>query len=205
MPLTFGLVPHTDAADMRDALRGLCARLSAEASVEIAPRLYGSPAALAAAAGKGLLDIAWIAPLLLAEPGLSATEPLLSVVREGAASYHAIVFVPAASAVRAPGDLVGKRIAWGPKTSASGYVVPRVELSRRGIDVRTAFAEETVHPSAAAVAVAVQDGRADAGATYAVYQKGDPTQPLMKSGFADFLPSLLRARHRRPRGPSPPT
>jgi ABC-type phosphate/phosphonate transport system substrate-binding protein len=190
MALTFGLVPHTDDAEMRDALRGVCARLSKEVSVEIAPRLYGTPGALATAAGRGLLDVAWVAPLLLAEPDLSATEPLLSVVRQGGAAYHGVVFVPLGSPIRTVAELVGKRMAWGPRTSASGYVVPRVELARRGFDVAHGFAEESFHPSAAAVAVAVHEGRADAGATYAVYENGDPTRPLMKSGFADFLPGL---------------
>jgi ABC-type phosphate/phosphonate transport system substrate-binding protein len=63
--------------------------------------------------------------------------------------------------------LRGLRVAWVDPCSASGYVMPRIQLAALGIDPRKAFVEEVFAGSHDAAVQAVIDGRADVTATFA--------------------------------------
>lgn len=188
MPVHFGVAPHTREAPMCAALDDLCARWSAASGVEIAYKAYGAPLGLAVAFAQGEVDVAWTSPTLLLEEPFANAVPLLSIVREGTASYHSVVFTKRGARVEDARDLTGARIAWVAKTSAAGYIVPRAALARAGLDVTTV--KDLFLQSHAAVAFAVAEGRAAAGATYALFERHDPSRPLLKSGYRDFLPGL---------------
>ena len=202
MGVIFGLVPHTSDVVTAAALHRLAARLGEETGLEVTLRGFSSPMGLAIGLSEGAVDMAWTSPTLLFEESMRVVDPILSVVREGAAAYHAVLFVAADSPITRPEELAGRTVAWVAKTSAAGWMVPRVALARRGIDVRTCFRSELFLQSHASVAWAVKERRVDAGATYAVFEGGDSSRRLLKSGFGDFVPELA-ARVLLAAGPIP--
>jgi ABC-type phosphate/phosphonate transport system substrate-binding protein len=98
-----------------------------------------------------------------------------------------VLFVEASSPFQHVEDLQGGSVAWVDPTSASGYLHPRLQLASRGIDTRRLFREEQFFGSHAAVARAVLDGKADAGATFAEWP-GDG-QPVRRAGFLEIDPN----------------
>lgn len=189
--LTFGLVPVTDDARTRIHLSDLCALLGDAVGGTITPHRAPSPLALASAIQAGRVQLAWLSPtLLVTAAGLSALLPLVSSVREGVTSYHAALFVADTSPLWSVHQLAAARprAAWGAPTSASSYLFPRAALRRRGLDPRKLFSAETFHDTHGGVAEAVLRGKADVGATFAVYEGGDPTRRLSRAGFLGVVP-----------------
>ena len=183
-PLSFGCVPHTDDLETRAILGELCRALTDKVRATVRSHRAPSPALLASAFGAGRIDVAWVSPvLLLTAEGMRDAIPLVSAVREGVASYHAVLFTAADSPLRSPSDLVRARAAWVAKTSAAGYLVPRLALAARGLRPDEIFAREEFLDSHGAVARAVLEGEADVGATFAVFEEADPTRPLVAAGF----------------------
>lgn len=161
--LTMGFPPATDAN-----LRGEFASfLSASAEVEIAVSEAPSYERLATMLNDGKAQLAWLAPIpYIALSAAGAVTPL--VYHERARKHYcSAVIVPADSHVKRLADLRGARAAWVDRHSAAGFVVPRIELKRAGVDPRTELAEETFAGSHEAVAAAVAESRVDFGATFA--------------------------------------
>ena len=203
--LTFGCVPHTDDDETRAHLAELCAWLTRHLGVEVQAHRAGSPEALAAAFAERRVDIAWVSPaLLVTSAGLTAARPLVCSVRQGLASYHTVLFVERGSTMRSQSDLKGARVAWVSPTSAAGYIVPRLSLAAHGLDPRDLFASETFHDSHGNVVRAVMERRAEVGATYAVFEGGDPTKPLVRAGFLDVPGADARILHAAGPIPSDP-
>jgi phosphonate transport system substrate-binding protein len=90
--------------------------------------------------------------------------------------------------VERPEDLRRARVAWVAPTSASGYLFSRLALLRRGLNPAVLFGTENFYDAHGRVAAAVLEGRADVGATFAVYQGGDPARPLVRAGFLGAVP-----------------
>ena len=194
--LTFGCVPHTDDESTRARLTELCAWLTKHLGLLVKPHRAPSPEALASAFASGRVDIAWVSPaLLVTSSGLANARPLVCSVRQGLASYHTVLFVERASHMRSQSDLKGTRAAWVSPTSAAGYIVPRLSLAAHGLDPRELFAAETFHDSHGNVVRAVVERRADVGATYAVFENGDPTKALVRAGFLDVPGADARIIH----------
>jgi phosphonate transport system substrate-binding protein len=188
---TFGVVPHVNDDATWGALGEVCRLVGDDARIEVQPHFASSPATLAAAIEHGDVHFAWVSPtLLLLSEHLGTAVPLLSAVRQGTTFFHALLFVAAGSPIHAVEDMAGRSVAWVARTSASGYIVPRLGLARRGIDLHGFFGRELMCDSHAAVAWRVLRGEADIGATYGVFERGDPSRPLVKSGFGDFVPEL---------------
>jgi phosphate/phosphite/phosphonate ABC transporter binding protein len=149
------------------------------------------------------VDLAWVSPVLfLTAPELRNAHPLVNAMRQGGAMYHSVVFTRTDSKIRSPTQLVGARMAWVAKTSAGGYLVPRLTLAARGIRPDDHFREEIFTGSHGGVVTAVMNGEADAGGTYAVFEDGDPTKRLLRSGLDD-LGDDVKARVILSAGPIP--
>ena len=183
-PLTFGCVPHSEDVTVRAVLGDFCARLSELCHVPVRPHRAPSPSALASAFDAGRVDIAWASPVLvLTARELERAIPLVSSVREGEASYHSVLFTAASSTIRSPSDITQARAAWVARTSAAGFLIPRLALASRGFVPDEIFSVEAFLHSHGAVVKAVLEGDADVGATFAVFERGDPTKPLVRSGL----------------------
>lgn len=194
--LVFGCVPHTDDEQTRTRLIELCEWLSARVGTRVRPHRAPSPGALASAFGAGRIDVAWVSPsLLLTSPALENARPLVSSIRQGLAGYHAALFVEKSSRWRSPSDLRGARAAWVAESSASGYIVPRLSLAAHGLDPRELFASERFYDSHGNVTRAVLGGTADVGATFAVFERGDPMAKLVGAGFLEVPGAEARILH----------
>src|SRR5512143_2655797 len=110
----------------------LATLISRLADVDLTGRAYQSYQELTSAMRDREVDVAWLPPI-----------PFLALAREGAAvplaslragAYASAILVRADSPLERPATLVGARAAWVDRHSASGFVVPRMKLSRLGID-----------------------------------------------------------------------
>jgi len=182
-PLHFGLVPVHDDEATHDALNELTTALSRHLG-PCHPVCCETPRELAERFEAGELQLVWSSPTL-ALTALGDSVPLVASVRQGVAYYHGVLFVLRDSEIRGPMDARGQHMAWVAQTSAAGYLFARVALASLGLELDDFFGEESFLGSHGAVADAVLGGEADIGATFAVFEAGDATQPLLRAGFSD--------------------
>jgi phosphonate transport system substrate-binding protein len=185
--LRFGLVPSDDTPEIRAHVRELCASLARRIGQRVKPLIAHKPHELVWAFADSRVDLAWISPSLFVM-GLDGVTPLASSVRQGMTAYFGVLFVEASSRYRSVYDLRGARVAWAAKTSASGYVFPRLALASHGLDPRTLFGAEDCFDSHGDVAREVLSGRFDVGATFATFEGGDATKEISRAGFLDAAP-----------------
>ncbi len=168
--LVFGLaVPETLAAP--DAGVGTLIRwIGARAGVDLVRFQVPSYEALARQMVEGALHVAWLPPIVflrLELEGIAAPLVVNRRRRTGSSGYQSVLVVPLASDAESLEDLRGASVAWVDPLSASGYVLPRIQLAARGIDPRHIFSQERFYGSHKAVVKALIDGQADVAATFA--------------------------------------
>jgi len=165
MRFTFGYAAP-EATDAAPKMTELITLVGKKAQADIAVRVLPSYHHVAQLVHKGELDLAWVSPIpFIALLRSESVVPLASPQR-GGAHYHGAILVGADATIGNLSALVGKRAAWVDRYSAAGFVVPRIELAKAGLDVKTAFASQRFLGTHAAVVQAVSDGSADFGATY---------------------------------------
>ena len=166
--LAFGYAGRAAAAASRRKMDEFARLLGQLAGVGLTAVSFDAYDALADAAHRGFLDLAWMPPIpFLTLWRRGEVTPVVAHHRGGASQFHGVLIVRADSPIRNPVGLRGTRAAWVDRRSASGFVLPRVELAHLGVDPRTAFASERFYGSHEAVVRAVVGGRADFAATYA--------------------------------------
>jgi phosphonate transport system substrate-binding protein len=164
--LTFAYAPSEAAEEATQATAELMALVAKKANVEIRVEALASYNQVTQSLHQGTVDLAWVPPIpYIALSRNKSVAPLASPQR-GGTHYHGAIIVRADAPVGELGALVGKRAAWEDRYSAAGFVVPRIELARSGLDVKSAFAAQRFYGSHARVAQAVADGEADFGATF---------------------------------------
>jgi phosphonate transport system substrate-binding protein len=184
--INVGIVLTTNDEPRAAALTVFCTSLAEHLQKSVTPKPLLSPKLLAESLRQNEVQLAWVSPtLLVMSPLLNEVTPLLCTVREGVAFYHAALFVPQGSFIRGPSQLKGARVAWVAPSSAAGYIIPRISLVRQGLSLHNLFREEIFCNSHLGVCRAVMSGHADLGATFAVFAKGNPDSPLVRSGFAE--------------------
>lgn len=184
MELTFGAVPHTDDGQTRVLLAEFCARWSKRVNVPIRPHRAPSPGSLQAAFRRDRVQLAWVSPaLFLLSDAFASAVPFASAVREGDSRYNGVLFVRDASPIRSVESLRGSKVAWVAPTSAAGYLMPRLAIAKQGLDPNELFASEVFLDTHGAVARAVAEGRADVGATHALFNDADPSRGMRSTGF----------------------
>ena len=159
-----GLIPLGEAGDAR--VQAFATALAEAVGMEIDLHHAADYRALTSAVEQGLVQFAWLPPLAAARAVRTGTiTPAAIAVRHGATSYYAGLITLASSPVRTLADLRGLRAAWVDRESASGYVVIRAALRRKGVSLVDAFSQDLFLRSHAEVARAVDQGQADVGAT----------------------------------------
>jgi phosphonate transport system substrate-binding protein len=186
--ITLAVVPSSTPGDSRLVLDGLCVALTKLLDTPVSGINSRSYQDLAAELEKGRVDYAWMSPtLMLLTSEHIQLRPLLSAVRDGTTDYCAALFVADEMPIESVEELQGRTIAWVDTTSASGYLLPRLQLAARGIDPTRFFRQELFLRSHAEVVKAVLDGRADVGATYA--HRPAEGEPIKRAGFIDVAPT----------------
>lgn len=184
--VSFGCVLATDDEACRQKLGRLCDLLAGALGAAVRPVVLDSPAELAWLFGMGDLDLVWSSPTLaLLSSEMRSGVPVVRSIRQGTPHYHGVLFVRQDSSIESPMHLRGRRAAWVAQTSASGYLFARVALAGHGLDPEGLFASEQFYEHHGEVALAVLRDEADVGATYAAFERGDPTLPLVRAGFLD--------------------
>jgi len=107
----------------------------------------------------GGIEVAWMPPLLHARAVSEGA--LLAAVSEraGGLAYRSALLVKDSSVYRAVADLKGARAAWADRSSASGYLFPRLHLQATGLDPRRDLQSEKFLGSPALACAAVAGGR----------------------------------------------
>lgn len=169
-PIVFGLVMRSSDEALTQPLDALAAWMRAEASVELELSPCSSYEALARSAREW--DLGWLPPVVYARLAEAVT-PVGSILREGKkATYSAALVVAESSPLRALSDLSGVRAGWVDPWSAAGYVVPRIELARAGIEPGAAFTSERFHGGHREVIRALVAGECDVAGTFARSAEG---------------------------------
>jgi phosphate/phosphite/phosphonate ABC transporter binding protein len=163
-----GLASMQNADSARPPLAAFATWIGDRAQAELSVKFVDSYEALAECLRQKKVDFAWLPPIvfvLLEKAGV--VEPLVSNHRGGQAAFQAVLVVHADSRIRTLDGLRGTRAAWVDPYSATGYVLPRVQLAALGVDPRTAFAAQRFYGSHDAALSAIVSGQADVAGTFA--------------------------------------
>lgn len=185
--ITLAVVPSSTPGDARLALDSLCIALTKLLDMPVHGINCATYSDLAQELEKDRVDYAWMSPALMILTNENIQlRPLLSAVRDDRTEYCAAFFVDGKRPYRTLEELRGGVVAWVDRTSASGYIVPRIHLAARGFDPIRFFRKELFLGSHAEVVRAVLDGRADVGTTYG--QRPDDGEPVRRAGFLHVAP-----------------
>lgn len=119
----------------------------------------------------GTVDVAWLAPMALAQAHHQGVHVVGVCERNTRLSYHSALLVRDDAPAHGPAELGEIRAAWVEKSSASGYFFPRLHLQRHGVR----FASETFAGTFAQGCALVERGEADVCAMFA--HSDQPTPP----------------------------
>lgn len=185
--ITLAVVPSSTPGDARQALDALCGALGKLLATPVRGINCASYSELALELERDRVDYAWMSPTLMILTNENIQlRPLLSAVRDDRIEYRACMFVDGTRSFQSIEQVRGGVVAWVDRTSAAGYIVPRIHLASRGIDPSDYFGKELFLRSHADVVRAVLDGRADVGATYG--QRPDEGDPVRHAGFSHVAP-----------------
>lgn len=197
LPIRFGLVTQSWTDDKIAAFEALTAWMAEHCAIDLQRRDADSYEELAGRVRDGSVDLAWLPPAVYARIAEGTTE-LGSIVREGQSSYLSALVVAEGSAWRSVADVHALRAGWVDPWSAAGFVLPRIALSKRGIDPSDAFRTERFFGSHKAVLAALASGECDVGAVYARL-RGDGSIEGAWTDVADLSVRVLETF-----GPIPP-
>lgn len=175
--LSFALVQTRSSKETADRFEELAAFLRARGLVELTGRPLPSYKQLAASIRDGSSDVAWLPPVVYAWLAEGVT-PIGSIVRAGTSEYSSALVVRDDSSIQGLADLAQVRAGWVDPWSAAGYVVPRLELARRGILPDKAFRSETFHDSHREALLALGRGACDVAGVYAGAWRDVPDVPV---------------------------
>ena len=166
MHLVFGLVAAPPEGEASASFEKLAAWMQTHDDVEIERKVWPTYRALAESVRAGESDVAWLPPVVYAWLAEGVT-PLGCIARGGSTTYSAALVVTEASSIHVLADLSGARAGWVDPWSAAGYVVPRIELARAGIDPTTTFKSEKFYGTHRDALLALAAGECDVAGTYA--------------------------------------
>jgi phosphate/phosphite/phosphonate ABC transporter binding protein len=165
--LVLGLVPSARLRERDPRIRTFVHALGDRAGLYIIERAVSTYEELEHEMTVAHIDIAWLPPLLFARLERDAVAVALASRAEERNTYASVLVANDRSPIATIADLAGRTIAWVDRLSASGYVVPRLALSARGVHPQATFAHEFFAGSHAEALRAVLEGRADVAATFA--------------------------------------
>jgi phosphate/phosphite/phosphonate ABC transporter binding protein len=166
--LSFGLVVAD--GDPEASFDDLAKWLAEHADLELERKRATSYQELATSVREGSSDIAWLPPVVYARIAEGVT-PLGSIVREGRTDYTSAIVVAKSSTITSLEEMGGARAGWVDPWSAAGFVVPRIELARRGINPKRTFRTEAFFGTHRETMLALARGTCDVASTFARVQE----------------------------------
>ena len=192
MKLVFGLVAAPAEGDVSAAFERLATWLHEQGELTLERKAWPTYRALADSVRESKTDVAWLPPVVYSWLAEGVT-PLGCIARGGNTSYSAALIVAASSKLVTLPDLRGARAraGWVDPWSAAGYVVPRIELARAGIDPTATFASEVFHGTHRHALLALMRGECDVVGTYARIREGDEDHSGAWSEIEDLRVRVL--------------
>jgi phosphonate transport system substrate-binding protein len=170
--LTMAFVPSRDVAAIQLSADKIASYLSKELNRPVKSVTLSSYAAVTQALTAKTADIGWVGPLdYLISHEQNGSYPVTCSLRPGdtpgslVPGYKAFVIVKSDSGINELKDLKGKSFAFGDPTSASSNLVPKGALIKAGVDPNKDLKSVNIS-NQSAIAIAVYEGKADAGAIY---------------------------------------
>jgi len=161
--LRVALLPDEDPSTVLTNNQALKAHLEAALGKGIELVVTPDYTTMIAAMRHGQLELGYFGPLsyVLAKQ-TCAIEPFACLVKHGKPTYTSVVIAGVGSGVTKLGDLKDKQIAFGDVASTSSHLVPKGLLFAAGLRTGRDY-REVFLGNHDAVALAVQNGHADAG------------------------------------------
>ncbi len=190
--LVFGLVASPEEEQASKSFDRLATWLRDHAELTIERKAWPTYRALADSVREGKTDVAWLPPVVYSWIAEGVT-PIGCIARGGNTSYSAALVVAASSKLVTLPQLRGAkaRAGWVDPWSAAGYVVPRIELARAGIDPTVTFASETFHGTHRDALLALVRGDCDVVGTYARIREGEEEHSGAWSELEDLRVRVL--------------
>ena len=159
-------VPSRDISVIQLSADKIAAYLTKQLGRPVRSVTLTSYAAVAQALTAKTADLAWVGPLdYLISHEVNGAYPITCSVRGGALGYKAFIIARKDSSINTVADLKGKSVVLGDVVSASSSLVPRGAMIKAGLnpdkDIKTVNISNQ-----SAIALAVYEGKADAGAIY---------------------------------------
>jgi eukaryotic-like serine/threonine-protein kinase len=130
-------------------------------------RRFASYSTLVDALCEDEIELAWLPPVAyLRARQLGPVHLLLALARGGTTAYGSALVASPRGGIQSLAQIRGKRVAWVDVWSAAGYLMPLGVLREAGLDPAQVFASQAFVGSHRAVLDALEQGRADLGATY---------------------------------------
>jgi phosphonate transport system substrate-binding protein len=109
------------------------------------------------------LDMAYFGPLsyVLAR-SKSNIEAFAALKKKGTTTYQAVIIANTGAGINSLADINGKDVAFGDPASTSSHLIPKSMLKEKGLEAKKNYQEHFLG-SHDAVAIAVQNGKAQAG------------------------------------------
>jgi phosphonate transport system substrate-binding protein len=164
--LNFGLVPAEDPRIVISNNKPLIDHLSKTLGMEVKPFVATDYNGVIEALRAKKLDIALLGPFsyVLAASVADAEAFALPETERQGPSYHSVIIARKAEGIKGLKDLAGKTFAFVDPTSTSGHLFPKAGLIKAGINPDQFFSRVIFSGGHDATAIAVQNGKVDAGA-----------------------------------------
>lgn len=187
--LLMAFVPSAQADKVLTDARPIGDYIAKEVGVSVKVQVPTSYAAVVEGLTSGFIDVAWVGALAyVAAHQRSGAEPMTKSDRcppvtivpnqpspcVPVASYPSIIITRTDSGINTLADLKGKKFAFGDPDSTSSNLWPRYYLKQNGIDPDKDFSRTVNISSQSAIALAVYNKTADAGAMFGDARLGSP-------------------------------
>ncbi|MET0066142.1 MAG: PhnD/SsuA/transferrin family substrate-binding protein [Candidatus Thiodiazotropha sp.] len=173
-PLLLGIHPYRPYNEIKQMFAPLAAYLEREIGHPVEVRVGESYASHLDAVTRGEVALAYIGPSLFVQLLQQSRLPPRILARlevKGKPTFTGKIFTRSGSSIHVPGDLHGKRFAFGSAESTMSHLVPRQIMFEAGVDLDD-LASYHFYNNHNNVVLAVLAGDADAGAVKeAVYEQ----------------------------------
>lgn len=161
--LKVALLPDEDASTIIKKNQSLKAYLAHQLHKKIDLVVTTDYSSMIEAMRHGRIDVAYFGPLsYVMARSKSHIEAFAAIIKKGSATYQGVVIGNAAAGVKTLADIRGCDMAYGDPASTSSHLIPKSILAGAGLTAGKGYREHFLGAHDA-VAMAVQNGRAQAG------------------------------------------
>lgn len=161
--LKVALLPDENASTVIKNNEGLKKYLEAQLGKKIELVVTTDYSSMIEAMRHGRIDLAYFGPLsyVLAR-SKSDIEAFAAMKKKGSTTYQGVIIANTSAGIDSLADIAGKDMAFGDTASTSSHLIPKSMLKEKGLEAKRDYREHFLGAHDA-VAISVQNGRAQAG------------------------------------------